>query len=104
MEVVIHINGQWENADTLDDIVAIIREQFSEELASALKEIGTPSENMQYELDNLQFQVDEYRYENQCLEDQVYGLGEENDRLKAKINDLIEDLRNQLNKLEYERE
>lgn len=89
----IYINEQWENADTLDNIIAIIREQFSEELASALKEIGTPSKNMENELDILQSQVDEFDYDNQCLEDQVNDLLEENDRLEDKINDLEEEIK-----------
>ena len=75
----IYINGQWENADTLDDIITIIREQFNEELASALKKISTPTENMIEELDS--------------LVDRVNELNEENDELNTEIKDLKEKIK-----------
>lgn len=75
----IYINGQWENADTLDDIITIIREQFNEELAFALKKISTPTENMIEELDS--------------LVDRVNELNEENDELNTEIKDLKEKIK-----------
>lgn len=60
----IYVEGNWENADSLQDIARIIREYYNAELADKLYEIIDEidsQENYKEQVDRLENVIDEIR-------------------------------------------
>lgn len=88
------INGNWEQANNLQDVIRVVGEYYNDELAKTMESlIPKRTDDEHYDLES---QLSDKDFEISTLEDDIYYKDGELD----KQDEEIEDLKKEISKLE----
>ena len=87
--MMIYINGQWKNTDTLEDISQIIREHLGNELADIMDSLIPEHSDSDYE--DIEEALNDKENQISDLEEEIGSLQNKLDIIQDKLQDLLEE-------------